>query len=192
MAIFATRQLSKDTWLDFANLVERHGGVWGGCWCMGFHAKGKGWGVSAEQNRLDKEALVAAGRAHAALVYDGDTCVGWCQFGSPQELPRIKNRRAYEAEEAMLPDWRITCFFSDKGYRGNGVAAAALEGAIQEIKRLGGGMVEGFPEDTTGRSVSGSFLFNGSLSMFERQDFVRQRLIGKHKWVVTRVIAPTS
>jgi hypothetical protein len=28
-------------------------------------------------------------------VYDEATCVGWCQFGSPDELPRIKHRRAY-------------------------------------------------------------------------------------------------
>ena len=30
-----------------------------------------------------------------------------------------------------LPDWRITCFFVDKGYRRQGVAAAALGGALE-------------------------------------------------------------
>src|SRR5688572_27555529 len=28
---------------------------------------------------------------------DGEDCVGWCQFGPVDELPRIKHRRAYEA-----------------------------------------------------------------------------------------------
>jgi hypothetical protein len=92
MAGFHTKALDGATWPDFAALVERHKGVWGGCWCMGFHAKGEGWGKSAELNRAEKETLVRGGRAHAALVYDGDVCVGWCQFGSPEELPRIKNR----------------------------------------------------------------------------------------------------
>jgi len=26
-------------------------------------------------------------------VLDGATCVGWCQFGGTDELPRIKHRR---------------------------------------------------------------------------------------------------
>ncbi len=29
------------------------------------------------------------------LVYDGDECVGWCQNGSPVELPNINNPKAY-------------------------------------------------------------------------------------------------
>ncbi len=60
------------------------------------------------------------GTAHAALVYDGDGCVGWCQFGSTEELPRIKRRRACESVEVPVSDWRITCFFVDKEYRGQG------------------------------------------------------------------------
>ncbi len=186
---FITKALDQTTWPDFAALAEAHHGVWGGCWCMAFHAKGEGWGVSADLNRAEKQALVIAGRAHAALVYDGGGCVGWCQFGSPAELPRIKNLAAYRAAGAALPDWRITCFFSGKGHRGKGVAQSALQGALAEIARLGGGTVEGFPEDITGRKVSTSFLFNGTLAMFEAQGFARTRQIGKHKWVVSRRVA---
>ncbi|TGT32056.1 GNAT family N-acetyltransferase, partial [Mesorhizobium sp. M4B.F.Ca.ET.169.01.1.1] len=108
-------------------------------------------------NRDAKEARVRDGSAHAALVFDGSACVGWCQFGSTGELPRIKHRRAYEEGLTALPDWRITCFFIDKGRRGEGVAAAALGGALAEIARLGGGRVESYPEDTSGRKVAGAF-----------------------------------
>jgi len=87
-----------------------------------------------------------------------------------------------------LPNWRITCFFSGKGHRGNGVASAALEGAIEQIRKLGGGSVEAFPENTEGRKASPAFLFNGALAMFERHGFKRSHQIGKHKWVVTRTI----
>lgn len=188
MTVFTVKPLDTTTWPDFARLVEAHDGVWGGCWCMGFHAKGQGWGKSADLNRSDKECLVRERHAHAALVFDGSDCVGWCQFGPPEKLPRIKNRKAYLATDPPIPDWRITCFFSGKGYRGKGVANIALDGALQEIAQLGGGRVEGYPEDTEGRKVSGSFLFNGALSMFEQQGFERTRLIGKHKWVVTRTV----
>jgi len=30
---------SPTTWPDFAALVEANNGVWGGCWCMGFHPR---------------------------------------------------------------------------------------------------------------------------------------------------------
>ena len=87
-----------------------------------------------------------------------------------------------------LPDWRITCFFVDKAYRGKGVAVAALAGALNEIARLGGGVVESYPEELAGRTVSSSFLHNGSVSMFEKQGFERARRIGKDHWVVTKVV----
>lgn len=184
---FTINSLSPSTWPDFAALVERHNGVWGGCWCLEFHAEGKERGAHRREN---KECRVREGTAHAALVYDGDTCVGWCQFGSPAELPRIKQARAYRAGLVELPDWRITCFFVDKGYRGKGVASAALAGALQEIARLGGGTVESYPEDVAGRSVSASFLYNSRLAMFEHQGFERVRRLGKNHWLVAKAIAP--
>jgi hypothetical protein len=181
-----TKPLTTTTWPDFAELVEANNGVWGGCWCMGFHPPGPGWGKSAEQNRADKELRVVQDEAHAALVYEGTKCVGWCQFGAPDELPRIKSKKAYLAGLDDLPDWRITCFFVGKGHRGEGVAEAALTGALQEIARLGGGVVESYPEDAEGRKVSASFLHNGTLALFERKGFERTRKIGKSRWVVRK------
>jgi hypothetical protein len=52
--------------------------------------------------------------------------------------------------------------------------------------------VESYPEDAAGRSVSSSFLHNGALSMFEQQGFSRDRQIGKHRWVVTKIVAPAA
>jgi ribosomal protein S18 acetylase RimI-like enzyme len=131
---FGVRPLDETTWPDFAGLVERHNGVWGGCWCMAFHA------------------------------------VGWCQFGpifptggsgTSARLPRRSRR---------------------------GVGSAALAGALAEIARRGGGTVESYPEDSADRSVSASFLHNGTLSLFERHGFERTRQLGKHHWVVTKAV----
>ncbi|MEU2266986.1 GNAT family N-acetyltransferase [Streptomyces olindensis] len=186
------RPLDVATWPDFAGLVERHKGVWGGCWCMAFHPEGLSRDKDPEQNRSKKETRVREGRAHAALVYDGQDCVGWSQFGTPAELPRIKHRRAYEKDLDTLPDWRVTCFFVDRAHRGRGVAAAALEGALQEIARLGGGSVEGYPEDTEDRKVSASLLFTGTVTLFEGRGFERIRRLGKHHWVMSRAVPPAA
>jgi GNAT superfamily N-acetyltransferase len=186
MSRYTTRPLDATTWPAFARTVEANNGVWGGCWCMWYHDKDNG-GTPVEK-REAKERLVREGRAHASLVFDGETCAGWCQFGSPEELPCIHNERAYLATNPLLPDWRITCFFSGKGYRGKGIAYAALRGAIEQIENLGGGRIEGYPENIAGRKVTPAFLFNGALSTFERVGFKRSRLIGKHKWVVTLAV----
>ena len=185
MPDFTTRTLSPSTWPDFAALVHRHNGVWGGCWCLEFHPEGKERGA---HRREIKEERVRQGTAHAALVYDAATCVGWCQFGPPEELPRIKHLRIYSEGAAAPPQWRITCFFADKAYRGKGVSSIALAGALEEIAFLGGGTVESYPEDVGERKVSGSFLYNSRLAMFERQGFQRVRRIGKNHWVVAQCV----
>jgi hypothetical protein len=104
------------------------------------------------------------------------------------ELPRIKHQKAYLAGVRELPDWRITCFFVGRTHRHRGVADAGLAGALTQIAGLGGGIVESYPEDTSDRKVSGSFLNNGTLAMFERHGFTRTRQIGKHRWVVNQLI----
>ena len=81
-----TRMLTPETWDDFAALVETNNGVWGGCWCMGFHPEGVGAGHTPEGNREAKRRHVTRGTVHQVLVYDDDRCVGWCQFGPPAEV----------------------------------------------------------------------------------------------------------
>ncbi|MEH0109712.1 hypothetical protein V6N00_08330 [Tersicoccus sp. MR15.9] len=46
-----------------------------------------------------KRRLVAEGVAHAALVFDGDDAIAWCEYGSPAELPHIYRRKEYDAGE---------------------------------------------------------------------------------------------
>ena len=185
---YTVKALDQSTWPAFAALVERNNGVFGGCWCMGFHAEGVGKDTTAAQNCERKHERVRAGTAHAALVFEGDDCVGWCQFGTPDELPRIKSRAAYEKGVTDSPDWRIACCYVGKGHRRKGVATAALAGAVDLIAGLGGGTVEGYPEDAG--SVPAGFLFNGALSTYEKLGFIRDRKIGKHRWVVARAVAP--
>ncbi len=185
---YTIKPLDEATWDAFASLVEENNGVFGGCWCIGFHAEGGDKGATPAQRCERKLERVRAGTTHAALVFDGDDCVGWCQFGTPDEVPRIKSRAAYEKGQTEPPDWRIACNFVGKGHRRQGVATAGLAGALDLIAGLGGGTVEGYPEDPG--AVPAGFLFNGALSTYEKLGFTRDRMIGKHRWVVTRVVKP--
>ena len=189
LAPYRTTPLTSDTWADFSALVEANNGVWGGCWCMGFHAEGVGNGHTREGNRQAKLAHVEGGTVHQILVYDEDACVGWCQYGSPAELPNIKNQSKYERDAVALPDWRIGCIFTGSNKRGRGVARAAVAGALSAIRAAGGGVVEAYPEQTADRPPQrGAFLHTGPEELFEHFGFVRDRQIAKWRWVMRTTI----
>lgn len=187
---FAVKGLDASTWDEFAELVERNNGIFGGCWCTGFHPEGKERGID---RRAVKQERVRCGQTHAALVLDQDSVAqGWCQWGSPEELPNIKHKRIYLAEQSPVPDWRITCFYVDPKHRGQGVARAALGGALAQIASAGGGLVEAIPEVTAGREAQGRFLYSATVELFDDFGFARQRQVGKHAWIVTKTVEPVS
>lgn len=187
MANFSIKPLTVDTWKDFEQLVNKHNGVWGGCWCTSFHPKSPEKGISQEATKCYKERLVKEDKAHAALVFDGDTCVGWCQFGSPDELPNIYHKKEVEAK-MPVPDWRITCIFVDRDYRKRGLSFFALNGALELIRAEGGGVVESYPQDAEGKKVSNSFLYNGTKEIFEKAGFSYEGKKGKNHCIMRKTI----
>ena len=91
MSEYTVAALSSDTWEAFARLAERHNGVFGGCWCTYFQTMPNEKTYSAEDNRALKQPLVDEGRAHAALVFDGDEAVPEASSsrpGSATSVPR--------------------------------------------------------------------------------------------------------
>ena len=190
MSEYAIRALDASTWDAFARLAEKHNGMgFGGCWCTWFHVVGK---PTDERGRPLKERLVREGKAHAALVFDGDEAVAWAQFGPPGELPNIHHRKEYEATRTHeLPDYRITCIFVDRDYRRSGVAGVALRGALELIAQAGGGVVEGYPQDTQGTKTSAKFLYNTTRSLYEQTGFDYDRPKGKNHCVMRRTVSPS-
>lgn len=180
--------LDESTWDAFAELVERNNGIFGGCWCIGFHPE---CGQRGVDHRAVKHERVLTDGAHAALIFDETGLAqGWCQWGSPEELSGIKHRRAYEKEPPPVPDWRITCIFVDRKHRGQGIARRALEAALDQIADAGGGRVEAISEVTAGRDAPGRFLFSATVELFEDLGFARGRQLGKHAYLVSRSLSP--
>jgi GNAT superfamily N-acetyltransferase len=187
---YVVRPLTPDTWNAFEGLAARHNGVFGGCWCTWFHPDCAERGRTAEGNRDLKKRWVEEGVAHAALVLDGDEAIAWAEYGTPEELPRIHHRKEYDATLDLLPDYRVTCIFVDRRYRRDGMASAALHGALDLIAQAGGGVVEGYPHDTGGKKMSASFLYNGTRTMYERAGFELIRPKGMKNTVMRRTVEP--
>jgi hypothetical protein len=116
-------------------LAEKHNGVWNGCWFTWFHPACAEKGVSPWGNRAYKERLVRESKAHAALVFDGDVGVAWCEYGSPDELPNIYHLKEYNAGLDTAPDNRLTCFFVDRNERSKG--KKPLRDAYDDLTQLG-------------------------------------------------------
>ena len=184
------RALDLSTFSAWEDLAARHSGAGMGCWCTWFHPTQKEEGIAPPLSGPErKRQLVEQGRAHAALVFDGDSAVGWCQFGTPDELPRIHHRKEYLARAEVFPDYRITCIFIARRRRRQGIAAVAVDGALELIATAGGGLVEAYPQDVPdGAKVSASFLFSGTRSLFEHAGFTYLRPKGKNHCVMSRTV----
>jgi len=191
--VYRTRELTARTLPDFETLAAKQGS----CWCM-YYQRPRPIGrklSSVEWKRTnikDKRALVRQGRSHAVLVYDGKTIVGWCQYGSREELPRIDAGRNYR--KVVLPPsgkklWRITCFFVDRKYRGRGVAKIALKGALQSIKKRGGGIVEAYPVVSEKMAAVDEWRWFGTPGMFRRNGFRTVTALGTSGVLMRKTIS---
>jgi GNAT superfamily N-acetyltransferase len=176
MTEYVVKPLSPETFPAWLALAEKHNGVWGGCWCSYFHGDTPGTVKAEHDGPTFKRRLVEEGVAHAALVFDGDQAIAWCQ---------------YDAGEDHVAPWRITCFFVDRDHRRKGVTLLALRGALDLIARAGGGEVVSFPNIVEpGKRVSSSFLHNVTPGIFEQAGFRFERRIGKNKTVMRTTVAP--
>ena len=192
---FSTKELSTKTYRDFAALALKQGG----CWCMYYQRpRPVGRGLPASEwkrvNRRDKARLVKEGRSHAVLVYEGETPVGWCQYGPSGELPRIDAGRNYKraAPEASGRLWRITCFFTDRRYRGRGVSKEALRGALDSVARRGGGTVEAYPVVSPKMAAVPEWRWFGTPGMFEEVGFRRVAKLGTSGVLMRKSVAASG
>jgi hypothetical protein len=186
MTDYEVKALTPETWDAYAAMIERHGGVFGGCWCTWFHTMSWEKEREYEANRDLKKRLVEEGRAHAALAFDADEAVAWAQFGSPAELPNIYHRKQYEEELDLLPDYRITCIFVDKRHRRKHLSDLVLRGVLDLVAAAGGGLVEGYPHDNDGKRKS--VLYDGTRALYERAGFDYVRAKGQGNCVMRRTV----
>jgi GNAT superfamily N-acetyltransferase len=136
-----------------------------------------------------KKKLVEEGLSRSVLVYMGGRVVASCQYGTFEELPRIENATRYSnlmLENVSEKKWRITCFFVDTSHRHKGLAKLALDGVLERIARLGGGIVEAYPVKRTG-TVETWF---GSINMFVEKGFQVVADFGKSNVLVRKNIDP--
>lgn len=58
---YEIKPLTPETWPAFDDLVIRHNGIFGGCYCITFHPDGSERGQGREANRALKRSFVERG-----------------------------------------------------------------------------------------------------------------------------------
>lgn len=90
------RPLDATTWDDFAELVERNGGVFGGCWCMGHHATTEG--ISHHQ-----VPGIRGPPRRRSSVRGARTPPSWTtRTGSPRDGPRTEGSRSCRCSRSTV------------------------------------------------------------------------------------------
>ena len=155
---------------DLATLFDQGGDPeW--CWCTYYRVRGRSWSNSTPaDNRALLGELADRALAPGLVAYSDGQAVGWVSLGPREDYERL----AYSKVLAPIDDrpvWSIICFVVGRQSRGQGIAGALLDAAINHARASGATTLEAYPTDTDGGRVPSANLFKGTLSMFVRAGF---------------------
>jgi GNAT superfamily N-acetyltransferase len=147
------------------------------CWCLSHRLDSKtNKALIGPQRGAYVENLTKQRVPPGVLAYDsaGSSAVaaevvGWAAVAPRAALPFARSRKIPPLDE--LPVWSVWCLRVQPGRRGQGVAHALLEGAIDFAREHGAPASEGYPVDNNGRKVDSTMAYVGTRSLFEATGF---------------------
>jgi len=174
------RPLTADRLPDLAALFAQGGDPkW--CWCAYFRVRGRDWtNATASENRAVLEAAADNPDHKPGLVaYRDGEAVGWVSVGPREDYERLTYSQLL-APVDETPVWSIVCFVVARRSRGQGIAAALLEAAIDHARSHGASMLEAYPvEVPEDARVPSANAYRGTLTMFERAGFT---VVERRQW----------
>lgn len=174
MPALAIRPLTPARWPDLETVFLAKGcSVARGCWCMFYREAGAfivpGMKKAAEVRKGKLRDLATKGPPPGLIAYLGGKPVGWVTLGPRADFKRLERSRAMKAVDDR-PVWSIVCFVVPSEHRGQGVASALLEGAIDYAAKRGATILEAYPKEPAGHAPDDSLWF-GTKSMYDRAGF---------------------
>jgi GNAT superfamily N-acetyltransferase len=169
---------------DLATLFEQGGDPkW--CWCSYYRIRGfdfSSGGKARHRSVMEQAAAdtAADGRAPGLVAYRDGEVVGWVSVGPRGDYDRLAHSRVLAPLDDK-PVWSIVCFVVGRQSRGQGIANALLDAAVDYARDHGATTVEAYPvELVEGARIGSADVYKGTLSMFERAGFtVAERRSGQ-------------
>jgi GNAT superfamily N-acetyltransferase len=154
VAAFHFYPATPERWSDLESLFGKNGAN-AGCWCMfwrlerAMFKKTKG-----EGNRQILKQIVEGDEQPGILAYDGMQAVGWCGIAPREKLAALENSRILKRVDNQ-PVWSITCFFTLKEARRQGIMEALIKAAVKHAKSNGAQIVEAYPINMQSPKLAG-------------------------------------
>jgi GNAT superfamily N-acetyltransferase len=182
------KPLTRDRLGDLAALFGQGGDPkW--CWCSFYRVRGATFQNSSEkQNRAVLEGAVDAlkDRAPGLVAYRDGEAIGWVSLGPREDYERLQHSKVL-APIDETPVWSIVCFVVARAARGQGVAAALLDAAVDYARQHGATLLEGYPVETEGKRIPSANVFKGTVGMFEHAGF---EVVERRQWNRTTPVRP--
>jgi ribosomal protein S18 acetylase RimI-like enzyme len=165
------RPLTDETWDALAELF-REGGDPRWCYCQFWRLRSKDFAalkVPQLRERLHDQSR--SDEAPGLVAFDGDRAVGWVSLGPRADFERIVRSKVIPRIDDR-PVWSIVCFAVSSTARGQGVARALLDAAIDHARARGAEALEAYPVRLgDAEAIHPDAAFTGTLPMFERAGF---------------------
>ena len=163
--------LTSETWDALAALF-REGGDPRWCYCQFWRLRSRDFAalkVPQLRERLHDQA--SSDQPPGLIAFEGDRAVGWVSLGPRADFERIVRSRVIPAIDDR-PVWSIVCFAVSASARGQGVARALLEAAIDHARSRCAEALEAYPVRLgDADAIHPDAAFTGTLPMFERAGF---------------------
>jgi ribosomal protein S18 acetylase RimI-like enzyme len=161
------KRLNVESLHDFLDYFDHQAFVdnekWAGCYCQFYlndPANNGSQPTSKELNRQSACDRVGSGDMDGYLAYQDGKVVGWTAAGSSLLFPGLP-----DANDKLA---RILCFVIHPEHRGEGVATAMLNHAIEDLAARGFSAIEAAPYKNVEEQTKN---YRGHLSMYEKVGF---------------------
>jgi GNAT superfamily N-acetyltransferase len=183
------RELSKDTWSDFENVLGKNGGA-RGCWCMHWRLSiGKWMEGKGEGNKRAMRKLATQRPVPGVVIYRKSTPVAWCSLGPRDSFPRLE-RSPLLARIDDEPVCAIACIFVHREHRGAGLLPAILDAVCKYAARADYAVAEGYPiEPRAGRRAGSDTAMTGIASAFLDAGFEEVARPRKDRPIMRRLLS---
>lgn len=163
--------LTPERWPDFERVIGPNGAM-DGCWCMWWRRTGEQYRSGrGEGNKAAMRGIVESGREPGLLAYVNGEPAGWCAVAPRDEYPRVRRSPVVKPIDDQ-PAWAITCFFTRREYRAQGLGRILLQHAVKFAAEHGAQIVEGYPvAPPEGGRVPATEAFRGLASTFADAGF---------------------
>jgi GNAT superfamily N-acetyltransferase len=147
------------------------GGDGRSCQCQWWMLTSKDYAASTLPERTDLLRREMSHELPPGLIAEIDgTAAGWVRVGRRTTHPRLARSRMYGPASTEPWDddsvWTISCFSVRREFRGRGVMAALLAGAVDFARAHGARSIEAYPVDAEVTEDGVNELYRGVLTTF--------------------------